>query len=151
MKDISSIAKSKEVVKGITVNRELVYYSSLFSAASVASAVLIIIALVQSNTALIIYASILLPVFLLASLTAVRFMLVSLNTVFVQSDELVIKSFFITKRIKIDNIEKLTCIKLEKGTKTTVKVAYSGKSFRRTFKSMSKEEIAHLRRVTSKR
>jgi hypothetical protein len=150
MKDISSIEKSKDVVYGLGVNRESIYYTALFGAASLTALVLLIISYAQKNTALKIYAWVLLPIFAICTVIAARYSFQSKNKVYVQCGVLVIKSFFITRKFEIMKIEKLTAATNNKDGVTTVNICYGGRTFNYKFKSMTKEEIAHLRRVISK-
>ena len=150
MKDISSIEKSKDVVYGLGVNRESIYYTALFGAASLTALVLLIISYAQKNTALKIYAWVLLPVFAICTVIAARYSIQSKNKVYAQCGVLVIKSFFATRKFEIMKIEKLTAATNNKDGVTTVNVCYGGRTFNYKFKSMTKEEIAHLRRVISK-
>lgn len=150
MKDISSIEKSKDIVYGLSVNRESLYYTALFGAASITALVLLIISYAQKNTALKIYAWILLPVFALCTLIATRYSFASKNKIYAQRGILVIKSFFITRKFEILKIEKISAATNNKNGVTAVNVFYGGKTYNYKLKSMTKEEIAHLRRVTSK-
>ncbi|MBQ7344007.1 MAG: hypothetical protein IJW53_04500 [Clostridia bacterium] len=150
MKDISSIERSKDVVYGLGVNRESVYYSILFGAASITALVLLIISYAQKNTALKIYAWILLPIFLVCTVIAARYAFASKNKIYAQCGVLVIKSFFITRKFKIASIEKISAATNNKSGVTTVNVFYDKRTYNYKLKSMTKEEIAHLRRVTSR-
>ena len=150
MKDISSIEKSKDVVYGLGVNKESVYYTALFGAASLTALVLLIISYAQRNTALKIYAWILLPIFAICTVIAARYSFQSKNKIYAQSGVLVIKGFFATKKFEIAKIEKLTAATNNKNGVTTVNVFYAGRTYNYKLKSMTKEEIAHLRRATSK-
>jgi hypothetical protein len=150
MKDISSIEKSKDVVYGLGVNRESLYYTALFGVASVTALVLLITSYAQKNTALKIYAWILLPIFAIFTLIAARYSFVSKNKIYAQCGVLVIKSFFITRKFEILKIEKISAATNNKNGVTAVNVFYGGKTYNYKLKSMTKEEIAHLRRVTSK-
>ena len=150
MKDISSIEKSKDVVYGLGVNKESVYYTALFGAASLTALVLLIISYVQKNTALKIYAWILLPVFAICTVIAARYSFASWNKVYAHGGFLVFKSFFVTRKFEISKIKKISAATNNKNDVTTVNVFYSEKTYNYKFKSMTKEEIAHLRRATSK-
>ena len=150
MKDISSIEKSKDVVYGLGVNKESVYYTALFGAASLTALVLLIISYAQRNTALKIYAWILLPIFAICTVIAARYSFASWNKIYAHCGVLVFKSFFITRKFEIAKIEKLTAATNNKDGVTTVNVCYGDRTFNYKFKSMTKEEIAHLRRATSK-
>lgn len=150
MKDISSIEKSKDVIKGLEINRESVYYTALFGAASVVSLVLLIISYVQRNAGLKIYSWILLPIFLIGTLAAARYAFVSKNRIYTKCGVLVIKSFFITRHFEIAKIEKLTAAKFGDKGLASVNITYGEKSFKYTFKDCSKEEINELRRLTSR-
>ncbi len=150
MKDITSIAKSKEVITGLRVNRESVYYTALFGAAFLLSVALLIISLVQENKGLTIYASVLVPLFLVASLVAARSVCVSKNKIYVRRGVLVIKSFFCTRRIEIASIERLTAANFGNKGQTSVNVTYGNKTAKYIFKNLTKEEIAHLRRATAR-
>ena len=150
MKDISSIEKSKDVITGLGVNKESAYYTALFSLASITAMVLMIISYVQKNTGLKIYSWILLPIFIICTAIAARYTFVSKNTIYVQCGILAVKSFFITRKFEIGKIEKITAATNNKNGISTVNVIYGGKTFNYEYKSMTKEEIAHLRRATSK-
>ena len=150
MKDISSIEKSKDVVYGLGVNRESLYYTALFGAASVTALVLLFISYAQKNTALKIYAWILLPIFAICTAIAARYAFASKNKIYAHDGVLVIKSFFITRKFEIAKIEKLTAATNNKSGVTTVNVFFGGRNYNYKLRSMTKEEIAHLRRATSK-
>ena len=150
MKDISSIEKSKDVVLGLCINRESVYYSALFGTASLTALVLLIISYAQRNAGLKIYSWILLPVFVICTAIAARYAFVSKNKIYAQCGTLVIKSFFVTRKYEIAKIDKLTAATNNKDGVTSVNVIYGRSTHNYKYKSITKEEIAHLRRVTSK-
>lgn len=150
MKDISSIEKSKNVIKGLEINRESVYYTALFGVASLVSLVLLIVSYVQRNTGLKIYSWILLPVFAVCTLVAARYAFVSKSRIYTKCGVLVIKSFFVTRHFEIAKIEKLTAAKFGENDLASVNITYGEKSFKYTFKGCSKEEINELRRITSR-
>lgn len=150
MKDISSMEKSKEVISGLRANRESLYYTILFGAASIVAVVLLIVAFVQKNSPLKVYTYIMLPVFALATTAAARYTFVSKDRIYTKCGVLVIKSFFITRRFKIENIDRLTAATNNKDNVTTVNVVVGDRTASYKFKNMSKEEIAHLRRATQK-
>lgn len=150
MKDISSIKKSKETIIGLRVNKESLYYSILFGVATLVAIVLMIFAFSHNNPGLKIYSCILTPIFAVLSAIAIRFTVMSKDKIHVVDGVLVIKSFFCTRKIKVADIEKLTAAKF--GTKglTSVNITYCGKTAKYIYKNMTKEEIALLRRSTSK-
>lgn len=150
MKDISSIEKSKDVISGLHVSKEGLYYIALFGAASITAAVLLIIAYVQHNSPLKIYSFVLLPLFLILTAVAARFTYVTKNRVYVKDGTLVIKSFFLTRKLKTEKIDKLTAAKNGETEITSVNITYCTKTYKYKFKNFTKEDISHLRRVTSK-
>lgn len=149
MKDISSIEKSKDVITGFGVNKESVYYICLFGAASITSLVLLIISYIQRNSGLKIYSWILLPVFIICTAIAARYTFVSKNKIYVQNGVLVIKSFFITRKFEIEKIKKLTSATNNKDGITIINITYGTKTVNYKYKSITKEEVAHLRHATS--
>ena len=150
MKDISKNKNSKEVIKDYGINKESIYYICLFGAAVITSLVLLIIAYSQRNSGLKIYSWILLPTFILATVMAVRYAYTFKDKIHVVGDVLVIKSFFATKRYEINKIKKLTAATNNTDGITTVNIIYNKSVTKYKFTSITKEEIAHLRRATSK-
>ena len=150
MKDISSIEQSKEIITGHRVNKEWLYYSVLFGAATVVAIVLTVFAFVQNNKGLQIYSCILAPIFLILTGIFTRLAFVSKGRIHVKDGKLVIKSLFLTRKIRISTIDKLTAARFGDKGLTSVNVTYGNKVARYRFKNLEKEEIAHLRHATQK-
>ena len=150
MKDISKIKKSKDVITGHSINKESVYYICLFGAAVITALILLIIAYIQRNSGLKIYSWILLPFFSLCTAIAARYTYVGKSKIYVLDGVLVIKSFFATRKFRIEKIEKLTSATNNKDGVTALNIGYKGKVINYKFKTITKEEIAHLRHATSK-
>ena len=148
MKDKNKV--KKEVITGFFVNRESIYYSVLFTLAFMVSIALLVIAKSKSNKGLVIYSAILIPLFFIATAVAIRCVCISKNKIHVKGGKLVIKTFFITRRIPISAIKKLTVAQFGDKNLTSVKLSLRDKAFRYKFKSFTKEEAAHLRRAISK-
>ena len=151
MKDIKKKENTKEVITGLRISRESIYYTALFGVAFILSLVLLFIAISQSNKALTIYASVLVPVFLISTLIAVRFTCFTKNRIYVEDEVLVIKTFFTTRKFSIKKIKKLTFPQSEGETVTSVNITYCDQTFRYNFKNLEKEEAQHLKRAVSKR
>ena len=143
----STYLPEKEVLINSKTNKESIYYVCLFGLGFIASMVLLIYAIVKSNQALIIYSSILTPVFVIATLAATRFAIASTNPVFIKNDELFIKSFLRTLRIKRSDIDKITVATFTDSHKTSVNITYGGKNTKYTFENISKETAAKLRKI----
>lgn len=150
MKNLQSNNTKREVIRGHRVNRESIYYTALFGVALVTSIVLLIIGIVGKTKGLIIYTAILVPVFALADLAALRYTLVSKDTLYIEDSKLVIKSFFKTRVIPVSLIDKLTAATNNKNNVTTVNITYEKESVSYKFNDITKEDIARLRRATSK-
>ena len=73
---------TKDVIRGSRLSRESIYYTALFGVAFIVSIALLLIAIKQSNTGLIIYSSILIPVFLISSIIAARFIALNKNKIY---------------------------------------------------------------------
>ena len=132
------------------LNKETLYYAILFGVAFVTILVLLILGIVNKNTGLIIYTAILTPVFLFSGVAALRYTLISKDTIYVEDKILVIKTFFITGKFPIGSITKLTAGKLTEDDVTSVNITTSDNTVNFKFKNITKEEIAQLRRVASK-
>ena len=150
MKDITALENSKDVIRGARLNRETLYYTVLFGAATVTALVLLILGISYKNTSLIVYTSCLIPLFSLLCLTVLRLTLISKDTLYVEDGELVVKRFFKTERIKLRDIGKVSAVTDDKKNSTTINVTHGKIVSKYTFKHFTKEDIAHLRRVTSK-
>ena len=149
MKDISSLDKSKHVITGNCINKESVYYTALFGAAFIVSIVLMVIAIIQENRGLKIYSAFLIPAFLICTAIAARFACISKNKIYMKSGNLVIKSFFITRKFKMSNIKKLTSAQFGKEGLTSIKINYCNKTFKYTFKNITKDDTAIIKRAIS--
>lgn len=149
MKDISQIEKSKNVIKGFKASRESIYYTCLFGVAFAVSVALAFIGKAQQNKALVVYACILIPLFLISTCVAVRFVFLTKNTVYTKDGVLVIKTFFTTRRFKISDIEKLTSTTSGADGITTMNVTYRSKTVRYKFKKFTKDEAQQIRRAAS--
>ena len=150
MKDITALENSKDVIRGARFNRETLYYTVLFGAATVTSIVLLILGICYKNTNLIVYTACLVPLFSLSCLTVLRLTLISKDTMYVEGGELVVKRFFTTERVKLADISKLSVVTDEKKNSTTVNLTHGKNVSKYTFKHFTKEETAHLRRAASK-
>lgn len=151
MKDNREKENTKDVIAGLRVNRESIYYTSLFGAAFIVSLVLLCIAISQHNKALTIYASVLVPVFLISTLIAVRFTCFTKNRIHIKDGTLVIKTFFTTRKFSIKEIKKITFPHSEGDYVTLVNITYYGKTFRYNFKNLKKEDAMRLKHMASKK
>ena len=150
MKDISSKKAHKDVITGFKVNKETVYYTCLFGVAFLISIALMLVGKAQENKGLITYASFLIPLFLSATAVAARFVYVSKSTVYASEGMLVIKTFFRTAKIEIARIQTLKTVKQTDKNATYVQIGHSGRVEGFGLKRLTKEEVTHLRRATSK-
>ena len=116
---------------------------------TVVAAVLLYLGKTKANKGLTVYSAILIPVFAVCSLLAVRAACVSKNRIYRKCDKLVVKSFFLTRHFIVSDIERLTAAHNEKTGITSVNITYRGKTAKYRSKSLKKEEIAHLRRAAS--
>ena len=149
MKNLST-EKSRDIIKGKPLNREAIYYSALFGAAFVFSLVLLLYGNVKSNSGLITYSAILVPVFATAALASLIFAIRSNNIIYVEDEVLVINRFLSTRKIPLADIGRVSVATNNKTGITSINVNYNGKTAHYNYKNFTKEEIAHLRRATSK-
>ena len=151
MKDIETLEKSRDVIRGEKYNRETMYYTALFGFAALAFLVVFIRGICIKNTGLIVYSAILCPLFTLAALLVLRLTLVSKDQLYVEDGYLVIKTFTVTRRIAIYDIGKVSAATNEKTNVTSVKINYGrNNTVKYKYKNFTKEEIAHLKRATSR-
>ena len=148
MKDIST--KNRDVIKSQGLNKETLYYTILFGVALITVLVLMIFGISNKNTGLIVYTAIIAPIFLAAEFASVRYTFTCNDTIYVEDDTLIIKTFLSTRRIPVGKIDKLTAGKIGNDDVTAVNITYGDSVARYKFKNFTKEEIAHLRRATSK-
>ena len=148
MKDI--LTNKRTTVFKSRLNRESIYYTALFCIGAIVAVVLRYIGKAKANKGLMTYASVLIPVFIVAALVAVRFAITSRNPIYAKENKLVVKSYFITRRYNVAEIEKLTVAQNGSNGLTYVNITYRYKTANYIFKSITKEEVAHLRRVASK-
>ena len=137
---------TKDVIRGSSLSRESIYYTALFGVAFIVSLVLLFIAIKQGNNGLIIYSSILIPVFLISALVAARFTVLSKNKIYVENGTLVIKTFFATRKFKTADIRKFTSAQHENNV-TAIRITYHNKVHKFSFKNFTKEEITHMKRA----
>ena len=149
MKDKQSI--KKDIIKGPKISREGIYYASLFTLGAIVAAILVFVGMAKENKGLTIYASVLLPIFVISALVAARFVCISVGTVCKKGDVLVIKTFFMTRRYNVGEIEKLYVTQSKDEKITEIKIAYRDNVVDYTFKNMTKEEAAHFKRATLKK
>ena len=149
MKDNKSI--KKDIIKGTKVSREAIYYAALFTLGAIVSTVLAFIGKANENKGLLIYALVLLPIFVTAALVAARFICVSVGTVCKKGDVLVIKTYFMTKRYNISEIKKLSVVQHKDGEITEIKFDYRENTAKYTFNNMTKDEVTRLKRATLKK
>ena len=149
MKDNKST--KKDIIKGTAVSREGIYYTSLFTLGAIVSVILAIVGKANENKGLTIYASVLLPIFVISALVAARFVCISVGTVCKKGDVLVIKTFFMTRRYNVDEIKKFSVVQHKDGEITEIKFDYRDNAVDYTFKNMTKEEAAHFKRATLKK
>lgn len=143
----NNLQNTKEVITRSRANRESLYYTILFTLGAIAAVVLICLGSAKANKGLTIYAAVLLPIFVIAALVAARSFCVSMNTVHKKCDTLVIKTFFMTRKYNVSEIEKFALMQSKNGEITEVKIIYRKKAFYHTFKKMTKEEAAHFKRA----
>jgi hypothetical protein len=139
----------KEVIAGAKMNLESLYYTALFSVGSLVSAFLLYRGITRPNKALMIYSIVLLPLLFIATLISLRFACVSKNTIYKKNDKLVVKTFFITRRHRISEITRLTAAQNGANGTTAVNITNCKKTVNYTFKKLTNEEIARLRRAAS--
>ena len=149
MKDKQSI--KKDIIKGTKISREGIYYTALFTLGAIVAAILVFVGMTKENKGLTIYASVLLPIFIISALVAARFVCISVGTVCKKGDVLVIKTFFTTRKYKVSEISKLTVAQNNTDGITTVNITRFGKNTCHKFKDFTKEEVAHLKRATIKK
>lgn len=142
--------EKKDVIAGLNINKESVYYSALFGLAFFVSIALLVIAKTQNNKGLIIYSAVLIPLFFISAVIATRFACISKNKIHVNNGKLVIKTFFLTRRLKVSDIKKMTCAQLGDKGMTSLKFTMRNKVIRYKFKNFTKEESLHLRHSISK-
>lgn len=137
---------TKDIIKGFRLSRESLYYAILFGVAFAVSLVLLFIAIKQENKGLIIYSSILIPIFLISASVATRFTVLSKNKIYVDNGILVIKTFFATKKFKTADIKKFTSAQNEKNI-TAIKITYQNRVHKFNFKNFTKEDLTHMKRA----
>lgn len=150
MKDISTVQNSRDVIRGARFSHEFLYYAVLFGLALITSLVLLVFGIVNKQTSLVVYTAIITPIFLALSLVFLRLTLVSHNTIYVEDGTLVIKSFLKTREFKVMEIGKVSAAINNKNNLTSINVTYGKNTFNYEYKNFNKDEIAHLRRATSK-
>lgn len=143
-------AIQKDVIKGENLNREFIYYTALFGGGALIFFALFILGIVNKNAGLAVYNGILTLTFTLAALVALKLALNSKDTVAVIDGVLTVKKFFTTEKIAVSDIGKVAAICDEKKNVTTVNITHGKEISKFKFKNFTKEEIAHLRRATSK-
>ena len=143
-------ATQKDVIRGVKLNREFIYYTALFSGGALIFFVLFILGIVFKNAGLTVYNGILTLTFTLATLVALKLTLDSKDTVAVIDGVLTVKKFFTTEKIAVSDIGRVAVICDEKKNVTTVNITHGKEISKLKFKNFTKEEIAHLRRATSK-
>ena len=150
MKKTSSSGQSKDVIIGYKSNKESIYYTSLFGAAFLISLALLFVGIRQGNKGLIIYSAILLPLFIAATAISVRFIFMSKGNIYVENGALKVNTFFRTSSIRISDIDALKVKQLDDEGITVIKIKHNGNTSKFRFNKLSKDEVAHLRRATSK-
>lgn len=151
MKDIKTLENTKDVIRGEKYDRETLYYTVLFGCAALAFLAVLFRGIWVKNTGLTIYSAILFPIFTLATLLTLRLTLVSKDRLYVEDGFLVIKSFSMTRMIAISDISKVSAATDAKSNVTSVKISYGkNNTAKYKYKNFTKEEIAHLKRATSK-
>ena len=141
--------ESKETIIGLKINRESIYYTALFSLAFLASIALLIFGKLQFNDGLVIYASVLMPVFLICAVIAARFTCVTKDKIYIADGTLVIKKFFITRKFKTSEIKKLTSAQYAGGL-TSLNIKYNGKTYNYSFKNLTKDDVTKIRHAIPK-
>ena len=139
----------KEVIVGAKMNLESLYYTVLFLAGSIVAGLLIYRGVVRNNKSLMIYSIVLLPILFIAGLIALRFACVSKNTIYKKKNKLVVKKFFITRKHRLCDIVRLTAAQNGADGTTAVNITNHRKTINYTFKKLTNEEVAHLRRAAS--
>ena len=139
-------ASNKNVIAGEKVSNEGIYYASLFGAALITSIILLIISTQKIYRGLTIYSAILIPVFAIACIAAARYITVSKNTVYLCDGNLVIKSFFVTRSFKINDIKKMNVTYNEVVKRAHVKINYEAKNYEYKL-NLTKEQTASLKRA----
>ena len=142
--------QKKVIITGRRISRESIYYTALFTLALAVSIALLVIARKTGNKGLTIYSAILIPVFSICTLISTRFACISKNTIHVNKKTLVIKTFFITRRVNVAVIKKLTIAQNEKDGITSIKLTLRDKTLRYSFKNFTKDEATQLRHAISK-
>ena len=141
--------KPRDYIKGKPMSKEALYYAILFGTGFVTSLIILIIALANDNSKLSVYAGVITPLFLIASLAATAYILVHRESIYVEETTLVISKPLSTKIFPIANIDKFTAATNNTDGITSINVTCLGKVARYKFKNISKEMIAQLRRITN--
>ena len=150
MNKIATDETQKDVIRGFKLNRETLYYTVLFGVGAVISIVLFILGIVFKSAGLMIYTGLITVLFTLAALMTFRLTLISKETLYVENGQLVFKRFFKTDIIAISEIGRVAAVTGLKNDVTTINITYGKNVAKYKFKNFTKEEIAHLRRATSK-
>ena len=145
MKDNSTLENSKQIIEGEKISREGIYYAALFCAAIITSVILLIVSIRKFNRGLTIYASVLIPLFTVACLLAVRYILACKDKIHIKDGNLVIKTFFITRKFKTTEIKRINATHNEKLGVAFVKIFYGEKTYSYKFK-LTKEQTVQLKR-----
>ncbi len=139
----------KEVISGAKISRESLYYTILFGLGAMVAAALIYIGVAKANKGLMIYSIVILPILFIAALISARFTCVSKNTIHKKNGKLILKTFFITRKHKICDIVRLSAKQNGTNGTTSVNITNHIKTVNYTFKKLTNEEIARLRRAAS--
>lgn len=137
----------KEVIVKKKGSLEALYYFGLFALAIIASVGMMIYAATKQNKGMTTYFYIIVPCFALAFLIAFRFYLSTTNPIYTKGDFLYVKKFFITRKIAIVDLCKITVATFDEDHKTSVKIAWGDKSLKYRFKSLDKEAASKLRKL----
>lgn len=146
MKD-TNVTKEKRIVLESHGNKECIYYISLFGIAIAAAIAMLVFSIIKSNTGLMTYSCVLLPVFALAMLLSVIIYINSKNPITVTDGVLSIKKGLCVKKIALAKIDKIAVSADGKSDVSIVKVSYGEKVARYKFKNISKETASVLRKL----
>lgn len=139
--------QNKNMLINVPMRKNRLFYLILFAAATLASVAIIIVALNGFMRMWKIYSVILCASFSLLTVIFAILCYASSSRMYATDEALFIKSGLLTRKISLSEIEDIKVKKHEDKDVSTVKIITIDKTYKYTYKGLSKEDSARIRKI----
>ena len=138
---------SENVLVHSPAKKSKLFYVILFALATVASAVILLVAFNGFMRVWKTYSIVMTAVFFVLTIVAALVYCASSSKMYLKNDELRVKSKLLTRKFKLSDIEKVKGARFEDQDISTVKITTADKTYKYTYTGISKEDAMRIRKI----